>query len=200
MTISKVDAISELLKSNNEAVERAMLRLSLQGTEETTRQYYVQWINRGKKLSRHHLTNARELALKYAADLAAISKEPSKRNGAPINPKCVLTMTREGSWQLATFGTSHCGIGDNILVKYKAVIKCSPKTDDRGFLFDQINVDKFFQNVKRTSLSCEMLAIQCTEKLAAALVKENPTVEIKELELTLSPAPHAASMTYSWKA
>lgn len=198
MALSKSDPayISNLLLTKNEAVERAMLVLSLKDQEEFKRRYYADWIKSGRKLTGHHLNTAREIALRHTDDLTRLAtKSPiSKRI-----PNTTLTMARQGIFHIHTFGNSHCGIGKEMDVKYAAVIKCGAVTDHRGFLFDQISVDGYFQSIKRTSLSCEKLAMRCTEGLVAMIRKENPGAVVHELELTLSPAPFAAAMTYSWK-
>ncbi len=199
MALSKSDPayISNLLLTKNEAVERAMLVLNLKDQEEYRRSYYAAWIKSGKKLTGHHLDTAREIALRHTDTLTKLAaKQPiSKRS----DPNATLTMARQGIFHIHTFGTSHCGIGKEMDVKYAAVIKCGAVTDHRGFLFDQINVDGYFQNVKRTSLSCEKLAMHCTKGLVSMIQKENPGAEVHALELTLSPAPFAAAMTYAWK-
>lgn len=199
MALSKSDPayISNLLLTKNEAVERAMLVLSLKDQEEYRRRYYAGWINSGRKLTGHHLDTAREIALRHTATLTKLATK------SPINkrsdPNATLTMARQGIFHIQTFGNSHCGTTKEMDVKYAAVIKCGAVTDHRGFLFDQINVDAYFQGIKRTSLSCEKLAMHCTNGLVALIRKENPGAEIHALELTLSPAPFAAAMTYSWK-
>jgi hypothetical protein len=48
-------------------------------------------------------------------------------------------------------------------------------------------------------LSCEKLTIACTKKLVTLIKKDNPRCRIRSIELTLSPHPFQASMTYSVK-
>jgi hypothetical protein len=109
-----------------------------------------------------------------------------------------LTMDRSGEFRIHAFGPSHCGIDEDLKIKYRMVCECQPKLDNRGFLFDQINVDMFFQSIKRSKLSCERLTVRCVRQLVQAIKLENPSCQINKVELTLSPAPFMASMTYAW--
>jgi hypothetical protein len=83
----------------------------------------------------------------------------------------LLTMNRQGEFQVFTTGDSHCGILTNQLlpVKYHMICECENILDPRGFLFEQVNIDKFFKGMKRTTLSCEKLTISCTKKLVTLI-------------------------------
>lgn len=110
-----------------------------------------------------------------------------------------LTMNRSGEFQVFTTGDSHCGTLTNqvLPVKYHMICECDNILDPRGFLFEQVNVDKFFKKMKRTTLSCEKLTISCCKKLVTLIRKDNPVCRIRSIKLTLSPYPFQASMTYS---
>lgn len=110
-----------------------------------------------------------------------------------------LTMNRQGEFKIFTYGDSHCGIMTNqfLPVKYHMVCECEKVLDERGFLFEQVNVDRFFQSLKRTRLSCEKLTIACTKRLVTLIRKDNPFAQVRSIKLTLSPHPFMASMTYS---
>jgi hypothetical protein len=112
-----------------------------------------------------------------------------------------LTMNRQGEFSVLTTGDSHCGtFTDEFLrVKYHMICECENVLDERGFLFEQVNVDNFFKNMKKTTLSCEKLTISCCKKLVTMIRKDNPVCKIRSIELTLSPFPFAASMTYAVK-
>lgn len=107
-----------------------------------------------------------------------------------------LTLQRRGEFQIRTLGDNHCGIFEAQHVRYAVVVVCHPKLDDRGFLFEQRNVDAFFQGVKRTSLSCELLTKKCAKRLVHMIMEENPTCQLKSISVQLCPAPYAADMTY----
>jgi hypothetical protein len=109
-----------------------------------------------------------------------------------------LTIVRSGQFHIHTFGKNHCGTGHSFDIRYHMTAVCSPKLDRRGFEFDQINIDKFFQGVKRTSMSCEKLTEALVGKLRQHILKENPGCEIHNLELSLSPQPFMASMGATW--
>ena len=110
-----------------------------------------------------------------------------------------LTLDRSGEFSILTTGDSHCGTFTNqhLTVKYHVVCCCENILDNRGFLFEQVGVDTFFKNMKRTTLSCERLTISCCRKLVSLIRKDNPVCRIRSIKLTLSPFPPAASMTYS---
>lgn len=108
-------------------------------------------------------------------------------------------MDREGEFRIRAEGPNHCGVDTNLLIKYQMKCLCTSKLDKRGFLFDQINVDRYFQSIKRSKRSCEKLTQMCLNDLRKMIMEENPVCEILKMELTLSPAPHKASMTFTWE-
>ena len=110
-----------------------------------------------------------------------------------------LIMNRQGDFKILTTGDSHCGTLTNQMldVKYHMICECENILDSRGFLFEQVGVDQFFKNMKRTKLSCERLTIACCKKLVTLIKKDNPVCRIRSIKLTLSPWPFQASMTYT---
>ena len=112
----------------------------------------------------------------------------------------LLTMDRQGDFRIRAVGPNHCGVVNDLQIKYQMVCICDDILDSRGFLFDQINIDNFFQGIKRSSLSCERLTISCAQKLRRLIREENPSCRVRRIKLTLSPQPFLASMTYEWKA
>ena len=89
------EALTELLRVNNRAVERAMVRLYERQTSDeqaskTTKyrngrgfsgcdagigSYYARWVQAGKPLSGKHLERARRMACKYVGQLVEIANE-----------------------------------------------------------------------------------------------------------------------------
>jgi hypothetical protein len=112
--------------------------------------------------------------------------------------KRLLTMDRQGEFNIYAYGSNHCGVVENLQVKYRMICECEARLDKRGFLFDQINVDNYFKSIKRSKLSCEKLTVKCVRELVKAIKLENPKCVIRKVDLTLSPAPFLASMTYTW--
>lgn len=110
-----------------------------------------------------------------------------------------LEIERQGEFGIQTYGKNHCGTGTEFKLRYKMVCTCSPRLDTRGFLFEQTEVQTFFENVKRTNKSCEQLTEWCLGGLHQHIMQENPGCQIYTLKLTLSPEPFAASMTCSWE-
>jgi hypothetical protein len=107
-------------------------------------------------------------------------------------------MDRQGEFKILATGPNHCGVVEDLAIKYQMICECNTTLDRRGFLFDQINVDKYFQNIKRSQLSCEKLVQQCTKDLLRLIKEENPRCVIRKVDLTLSPFPFLASMKFSW--
>jgi hypothetical protein len=211
-------AIRDMLNNNDRAVEKAMLALSQGSVKVESRydqrgaDYFARWILAGNRLSGSHLPKARTLALKYSEDLLAMvqRKEAAKHKPptvrvvrdtlpAPISG-ATLTMNRKGAFTIRTFGPNHCGTLPVLDVRYVVEVECDAVVDGRGFLFDQLMVDSFFKGIKRSSLSCEKLAMFCAEGLVKAIRRENPGVNVRSVKMTLSPQPFAAGMTYAWKA
>lgn len=112
-------------------------------------------------------------------------------------PKEKMTLERHGEFTIKTTGKNHCGTLPILRIQYKLVCECTTKLDSRGFLFDQTEVDKFFQNKVSTSLSCEKLVADSLKKVLDLIEKENPHCEVRKASLTLSPQPFMASITRS---
>lgn len=108
-----------------------------------------------------------------------------------------LKMVRSGEFDIHTYGDNHCGTADEFKIRYHLICECSPLLDHRGFLFDQLNIQAYFESIKRTQLSCERLTVVCLEQLLEHILTENPTCEIRRMELTLSPEPFLASMSHA---
>lgn len=112
-----------------------------------------------------------------------------------------LTMNRNGEFMINATGPTHCGVAEDLVIKYNMVCVCSAASlDRRGFLFEQLRVDKFFQDLRKTRLSCEKLTMSCVKKLMKQIKEENPSCIIHRVDLTLSPEPHKAAMTYCWRS
>lgn len=184
----------KLLSGSDKAVERAVLAILEKGKVEpidnSSLKYYASWIKAGKKLSGKHLVKARALTVKHVAILEAIAKKE-----VPIEPSRFI-LNREGTFHIETVpGTDHCGTLPSFDVKYHVKAECSALLDSRGFLVDQILIDRYFQTIRRVAVSCEKLAQGCLSGVKSVLLRDNPTLIIHGLEVTLSPAPYAARMT-----
>jgi hypothetical protein len=108
-----------------------------------------------------------------------------------------LKMVRSGEFDIHTYGDNHCGTAEEFKIRYHLICECSPVLDNRGFLFDQLNIQSYFESIKRTQLSCERLTVVCLEQLLEHILTENPTCEIRRMELTLSPEPFLASLSHA---
>lgn len=111
-----------------------------------------------------------------------------------------LTMDRSGEFHLHAYGSHHCGITTDLVVKYEVFVECLAQVDRRGFMFDQVNVDNYFQAIKKTRLSCERLAMKCATDLLRMIAKDNPHCTVLKLDVALNPAPFHATMRYTWTA
>lgn len=89
------ETITQLLKSNNHAVERAIIAIYARQTQDEKHSaatkfqnsvgfsaadarvgtYYANWINSGRRLSGSHLERARSMAIKYRRQLLSIANE-----------------------------------------------------------------------------------------------------------------------------
>lgn len=130
-----------------------------------------------------------------------------------------LTLRREGQFYQLVGGEYHCGApaalvrvswvesnqsvvrdakgGPAILVEYSLTVACGPTLDQRGFLFDQAQVDRWFmrQGLRVSSLSCEATTILLANSLMDKLAKDAPHCDLRGVTLQLSPAPHSASVS-----
>jgi hypothetical protein len=194
-----MSTITALLVRNDVAVNRAMVALANAGIKEAN--YYATWIETKGPLTGKFIDKARAVAVANVATLERIVAEKSDA-ATPVpaaRSSASLAIARQGKFHIETYGPNHCGTMPELDVKYDVRIECKAAVDGRGFLFDQVQVDRFFQTVKKTGLSCENLCMTCAEALVDLIRKENPGVKILNLSLTLSPEPFAAGVTYAWK-
>jgi hypothetical protein len=125
-----------------------------------------------------------------------------------------LIMTREGGF-VCHWITPHgkCGTSKDIRSTYfyKCVIEAKPVLDSNGFLFDQLEIDKYFQRRYRDDppgsvpRSCENIAMNAvadiTNLLAVRMMEEHgaPLDKIIErLEVSIG-ADSQAMMTCVWE-
>lgn len=130
-----------------------------------------------------------------------------------------LTLRREGTFYQFVAGEHHCGPKDALVkahwnesaklvtlhpaghpaipVVYTLTVACAPVLDHRGFLFDQAQVQRWFevQGTKVSSLSCEALTINLANRLMDKLERDAPHCDLRGVTLQLSPAPHKASLS-----
>lgn len=119
-----------------------------------------------------------------------------------MSKKQTLTLNRNGEFSVAVKGGFHCGVkekgypNDPIRVKYEVAVECTTKLDKRGFLFEQLGVQNFFEGIVKTNKSCEKLTKWCARKLIERIMMENPTCKVLSISVKLSPSPYQASMTF----
>lgn len=116
-----------------------------------------------------------------------------------------MTIVRKGEVLASVeVGSNHCGAAGAIVVrgdenliamKYECEVTCRPVKDIRGFLFDQVELDKWIQEYFGDTLidvSCEELVERLSEEILEKLRTHSPTCKVKRLCFRLSPAPYAA--------
>lgn len=122
-----------------------------------------------------------------------------------------LTLVRAGRVSWGVSGPYHCGpksllregpLGPTLDLEYRVVLECGLTLDDRGFLFDQIDVNAWMQAqaCRDTELSCERRAIEVGARLVAEIQRHAPTCALRRLTLELWPAPGIAGMVAVWAA
>jgi hypothetical protein len=121
---------------------------------------------------------------------------PIKKSAVGLS---AFTLRRSGVFTQRTNGATHCGTTPILTVRYTLSVTCTVTSlDTRGFLFDQTNIDAFFQRVPATLLSCEALTVHYGRALYKQIIRENTGCHIQRFSLTLSPAPHAAELTFEY--
>lgn len=113
-----------------------------------------------------------------------------------------LTIKREGRVDWRVSGDTHCGpkseVRDGVMpVHYALTCTCEPTLDGRGFLFDQASVDLWMRRQASvgTTSSCEELVVHVAQAFLGKLAHDVPHCRPTHLALSLSPAPHVASVT-----
>jgi hypothetical protein len=121
------------------------------------------------------------------------------------------TLDRAGVSNFVVTGGNHCGPAAALInveggrkaipVRWRLIVTCEPRLDDRGFLFDQAMVGVYMDRIasKGTTLSCELLARHVAELLLGKISHDVPTCDVKALSLEFSPAPYAAALTVRYE-
>lgn len=121
----------------------------------------------------------------------AAGAAPAARQGT------TYTLKRSGEFVLATDGDNHCGTKELQPMRYELVVTCGGKLDKRGFLFEQLGVEEFFNSRDvDEERSCEELARDWCADLLGMVNTDSPGCEVLSMMLTLSPAPYGASVSY----
>lgn len=115
-------------------------------------------------------------------------------------PRTTLTLRRSGTFEVTNVGDHWCGTSKKQNVKYDVEVICGVSLDERGFLFDQLAVQKFFDQRTECAESCEQFTIRCARELYKVIKQEHKSCDVRTIRLSLSPAPYAASMTFEFAA
>jgi hypothetical protein len=97
---------------------------------------------------------------------------------------------------METTGEHHCGTSRYQAMRYKLEVTCTGDLDGRDFLFEQLKVREFFEAPRREHRSCEKLARDWCADLLELINRDSPDCTVLAMNLTLSPAPFEASITY----
>jgi len=196
--------IIALLSRNDRAVNRAMVVLyrdapaNLSGKDKEDARYFSRWVETtGKPLTGNFLVRARALAIRYA-DILATLAEDNQATKAKLDKPTAFVLDRDGIFTIETVpGTNHCGTLPRFDIKYRVQCEAEANLDRRGFLIDQLLIDRYFQSISRAkvAVSCEVLAQDSMRGIKSVLLADNPSLVIRKLVVTLSPAPFAARMT-----
>lgn len=109
-----------------------------------------------------------------------------------------LTLRRSGLFQVRNVGEHWCGTNEVQEIHYSIEVVCATSLDERGFLFDQLTMAKFFDSLREAHESCEQFTIRVARELWKLIKRENNGCKVLSLRVTLSPAPYAASMTFEF--
>jgi hypothetical protein len=119
-----------------------------------------------------------------------------------MSKKDSLILTRTGKFGFITVGATHCGMaptGTRQECDYVVRVKCDPHTiDPRGYMFEQLVVQEYFDKIKRVQSTCEQLVMRVAVELESVIYEENPILEIYWIEVEVKAAPYAASMTFRY--
>lgn len=112
-----------------------------------------------------------------------------------------LTINKSGQFVVKTFGPNHCGTQPVQSIRFSVRIKADgADLDARGFLFDQLEIQTYFDSIHRTSLSCERLAEASIASLRRLVTRENSRLHVEYVYVSLSPDPYTAMIECEWYA
>ena len=134
----------------------------------------------------------RARALEAINIAAAVKKKPKKL-------RRTMSILRHGNFRVKPIGDAHCGIdlgNARIEANYFVRVECVPTLDHRGFLFEQRVVDEVFQGIEECAMSCELLAYTCCQLVKERILNDNPSLEIRCIEVSISAAPFPATLIY----
>lgn len=117
-------------------------------------------------------------------------------------------MERQGKFRVRSNGPNHCGMNPGPggqAVRYILALTCtSGSLDERGFLFDQSDVDewitRFMDSRGAREASCEKLGERLFLFIKDAISMENPRCVVVRGSIRLSPYPYKAAVTCNWSA
>jgi hypothetical protein len=122
-----------------------------------------------------------------------------------------LKMVRKGTFQCYWKSTENmCGLSGSQAPSYNYVceIECGPVLDKHGFLVDQLDVDKYFQEKYRKGFpqparSCERTAMECLNDVKymveTHMMKSWGYSDIRRIAVTIF-VNEVAAMTAEWSA
>lgn len=114
-----------------------------------------------------------------------------------ISNRGTLTLRRSGSFSFETSGPVCCGTESPLALEYLVEVECGINLDDRGFLFDQLPIHKYFQRISHVEISCELLALKCARDIHAMILQNHSGCQIRDFKLSLkSPVGAAAFVTF----
>lgn len=109
-------------------------------------------------------------------------------------------LDRNGVFTVRTQGQNHCGTTPVLDIRYNlSVITDGDSLDDRGFLFDQMRIQKMAESHRMATVSCERFTREFALYIWRHIKLENPRMTIKKIALTLSPHPYAAAITFRYE-
>lgn len=121
-----------------------------------------------------------------------------------------LTMKRHGSFRCRWTSTNgKCGIGTDTtpIYTYACHIETADILDQNGFIYDQLQIDEYFQKKYndgnyRPALSCEKLAVNAVNDIKymieSHMLKNSGLSVIYKIAVTIGVDNGNASMTAEW--
>jgi hypothetical protein len=91
----------------------------------------------------------------------------------------MFNLTRSGQFTIETRGAYHCTTESRPALRYE-VRASGDSLDSRGFLLDQLDIPKYFDSIRETSDSCELLAARARADLRvdSVTIRVSPDVAV----------------------
>ena len=129
------------------------------------------------------------------------SAPPAKKPHAPRKAKETFSIARTGEFTVELKGSNHCSLGGVAQRKLKFGVFCRMQgehgLDDQGFVIDNVEIQRRFDEIKVCDISCELLCKRMADEIKGDLGSRSKA--LKEIKVRVWGVPGQAFAEYLWQ-